>query len=198
MRATPARGALPLLGGHDPFRIFLRNSPSLRPTSGHARTHSQPRQQLGLRPNRRNVAGRRLRPKHGDLRSRASDNPNVVTIEPVVVEGDAGVQALLRRQAEGRCADEKAQAVLTCSLAAFTGTKALLTAATGIAWPLAALDAGATVLGGVNCARTVRVYDACVGEQVERAEHAVECEANGGVPVLGSPAYQPVCLGEKP
>lgn len=124
--------------------------------------------------------------------------PNVVTIEPVVVEGDAGVQALLRRQAEGRCADEKAQAVLTCSLAAFTGTKALLTAATGIAWPLAALDAGATVLGGVNCARTVRVYDACIDEQVERAEHAVECEANGGVPVLGSPAYQPVCLGEKP
>lgn len=119
---------------------------------------------------------------------------NVVTLDPVVVEGDPGVQALLRRHAADQCLSEKGNAVLSCSVAVLAATKAVVTASTGVGWPVAVLEGSIAALNAANCARVVVAYQDCVDKHEARAQAAVTCEADGGSLVVNERADELVCL----
>lgn len=126
---------------------------------------------------------------------RASEN--VVTTEPVVVEGDAGMQALLRRHAADQCLDEKGDAVLSCAVTVLAATKAVVTASTRVGLPLAVLEAGIASLSAANCARVVVAYQACVEQNQARSEAATRCTAESGTLVVSERADELVCLVER-
>ncbi len=120
---------------------------------------------------------------------------HVVMLEPVVVEGDAGVQALLRRHAADQCHGEKGDAVLSCTLTVLAAVKAAVTAR--VAWPVAVLETGIAALGAANCARVVVAYEDCVDKHVARAEATVKCEAEGGKLVVNESATELICQVER-
>lgn len=122
---------------------------------------------------------------------------NVVTVEPVVVEGDVGMQALLRRHAADQCFDEKGDAVLSCAVTVLAATKALVTASTRVGLPMAVLEAGIASLSAANCARVVVAYQACVEQNEARSEAATRCAAESGTLVVSERADEPVCLVER-
>ena len=119
---------------------------------------------------------------------------NVVTVEPVVIDGDAGVQALLRRHALDQCLDQKGDAERACGVAALTTAKTLLTATTGIGLSVALVDAGLVTFSIENCAEEVSAYQACVDREQAREVAAAKCEADGGVFLDGGRANELVCL----
>jgi len=119
---------------------------------------------------------------------------NALTIEPVVIEGDAGVQALLRRHASDACLDQKGDAKRACGVALLTTGKTLLTASTGIGLSVAGFDAGLTVASIVNCAEEVGEYRECLDQVEAREQAAATCEAEGGVFIQGGRVGELVCL----
>lgn len=134
--------------------------------------------------------------------STCADQPptskNVVTVEPVVVEGDAGVQALLRRHAADQCLDEKGDAVLSCTVTILAGAKAVVTASTRVVGlPVVVLEAGIAALAAANCARVVVAHQACVEKHEARTDVGVQCRAEGGTLTVNEGAGELLCLVER-
>ncbi len=117
--------------------------------------------------------------------------PAVVTLEPIVVEGDAGAQALLKQFEQSQCQNDKGAAALAC--ATMLGSAAL----TGLSAPTGAglvLGTSITVANAINCARLVTAYNDCVDDVQAQHEAATSCEADGGVPLQGASEGELVCL----
>lgn len=99
----------------------------------------------------------------------------------------------MRRRAADECFDEKGAAALTCGLAALAAAKSVVAAATGVGWPVAALEVGIATLAAANCARLFVAKDACVERFEANHEAAATCEASGGVPFVGARADELIC-----
>lgn len=115
----------------------------------------------------------------------------VVTIEPILIQGDAGAQALLKQLDTKRCLSQAGDAVLSCAVTMVAAGGA---SATGVG--LGAALAAAS-LGAANCARVVTAYDDCVSEQQARREASQACEAKDGLPLLTADNKTLVCLVER-
>lgn len=115
----------------------------------------------------------------------------MVTLKPIVIDGDAGTQALLKKFDQNQCQNDKGAAALAC--ATMVGTAAL----TGLSAPTGAglvVGASITVANAVNCARLVSTYNDCVdGVQAQR-EAIASCETHGGMPLQGAYEGELVCL----
>src|SRR5262245_62017123 len=101
-------------------------------------------------------------PSSGPTASAASPAPNVVTIDPVLIEGDAGAQQLVQRYEQSRrapdCSLEAKEAALSCAEAAATAVAGGLSATTVVG----ALPAAAVVLAqSVTCGKDLSEYFAC-------------------------------------
>jgi hypothetical protein len=101
-----------------------------------------------------------------------------VTIEPVVIEGDAGRQALLQKYDADRCRNELGDATIACAMVGAT-------AAGG--GPVGAF------LGAVNCARVIAAYDDCVAQNRSYREASDSCEARGGLPLMSARPNEIIC-----
>lgn len=102
----------------------------------------------------------------------------VVTIEPVVIEGDAGRQALLQKYDADRCRNDLGDAGLAC---------AGLLAGAATMGPLGAF------IGSVNCARVIVASEDCVAQNRAYREAADSCEARGGLPLMSARPNEIIC-----
>ena len=117
--------------------------------------------------------------------------PAVVTLEPIVIEGNAGTQALLKKFDQNQCHNDKGAAASAC--ATMVGAATL----TGLSAPtVAGLVASASIAfaNAVDCARLVSAYNNCVDGVQARGEAIASCEGNGGVPLQSAHEGELVCL----
>lgn len=88
-------------------------------------------------------------------------SPPVVTIDPVVIEGDAGARQLLQRYEESRRADcsfQGKEAALSCAKAGVVAVAGGLSATTVVgALPAAA----ATLVESISCGKDLATYLEC-------------------------------------
>ena len=103
---------------------------------------------------------------------------SVVTVEPVVIEGDAGRQALVQKYDADRCRNELGDAAIACATVGATA-------------------AGGSVVGAflasVNCARVMVAYDNCVAQNRSYREATESCEARGGLPLMSARPNEIIC-----
>jgi hypothetical protein len=85
-----------------------------------------------------------------------------VTIDPVVINGDAGARELLRRldaaSSEPDCSLEAKTAALSCAKAGATAAGGLLISTTGVGL---AVGVAATLAEGISCGKDLRAYNHC-------------------------------------
>lgn len=117
-------------------------------------------------------------------------SPNVVTIEPVVVEGDAGRQALLQQYDADRCRNLGGEAVFACAATPFVALAGGASASTGVGF---AAGVAMTVYAAEECARLISAYDDCVEQNRSYREAAAGCEAKDGVPYTSANPNEIIC-----
>jgi hypothetical protein len=119
-----------------------------------------------------------------------------VTLDPVVVEPDAGKDALVsaydrQRHEAPSCIDNRNSALLSCSGVAIGGIGLALSGATGVG--LVVSSAGLLV-SLQRCLQSVDGYQSCLEGGAARAAEANRCEERGGTPVTGVDPGEVVCL----
>ncbi|HKY34954.1 MAG TPA: hypothetical protein VJN18_03340 [Polyangiaceae bacterium] len=124
----------------------------------------------------------------------------VVTLEPIVVEGDAGTSALVSAYDRGRheapsCIDKRNSALLACGGVAISGVGLALSGSTGVG--LLVSSAGLLV-SLERCLQNVDGYQRCLEDGAARADEANRCEEHGGTPAGGVDPRQVVCLTNEP
>ncbi len=120
----------------------------------------------------------------------------VVTIEPVLIEGEASRNDLVAAYEQSKrrvpeCQNEALAAAVGCGAAALSTASTLAAAPTGIGL---AVGMGATVVNVTNCWRLIDAYNDCRELGAARAEVAERCEERGGVPLSGVADNELVCL----
>lgn len=126
--------------------------------------------------------------------------PRVLTLEPIVIDGSAGKNALVAAYDRGshqppRCESEKNAALLTCGAAIASGVSMALSAPTGFGLLVAAASGGIAL---ARCGQTVDDYQSCLDEGAARAAAANLCEERGGLPVRGIEDAEVICLRADP
>jgi hypothetical protein len=121
---------------------------------------------------------------------------NVVTIEPVLIEGDAGPSELVAAYDKAnrpapQCKSEAAAAAIGCGTAAFSAAATVGTSITGVGL---VAGAGVTAANLVNCWYLIDNYTECREVGAARAAAADRCEERGGVPLSGALDNELVCL----
>jgi hypothetical protein len=119
--------------------------------------------------------------------------PSVVTIEPVVITGDAGAQALLRRyDAEQACLQEKDTAILSCAALVPGALSTLKDRVSGLAGSL---------LTSVVCGKELRALSDCreqaEARQSEAARVIDDCHARDGTVGPGACSSEIICEVER-
>ncbi len=91
-----------------------------------------------------------------------ASQPEVVTISPVVITGDAGARGLVERyDAASRtpsCSLEAKSAALSCAKVGIAAAGGILMSSTGIG---AAVGLAATLAESVTCGKDLRAYSDC-------------------------------------
>ena len=118
----------------------------------------------------------------------------VVTVEPVVIEGDAGKQALLQQYDANQCWSKRGDAALACGTVVAGAIGTAVTSPTGVGL---AIGATMTTMAAANCVRLVTEYDNCIEESRSKREAAAACEAKEGIPLLSATGNEVVCLVER-
>jgi hypothetical protein len=123
-----------------------------------------------------------------------------VTLDPAIIEVDAGKDALISAYDRGRhdapsCVDNRNAALLSCSGVAVGGVGLALSGASGVG--LLVSSAGLLV-SLERCFQSVDAYQDCLEDGAARAAEANRCEDRGGTPVAGVDQGEVVCLTHEP
>lgn len=122
-----------------------------------------------------------------------------ITLEPVVVTGDLGVQALVEQHSRASrlppdCDKEFAETRQTCE-AALTGVAASTAPVATAAPPLAIAGLAINAFNaGRECGKAIASYTYCVDKNALHERNVAECKANGGVPAQGASADELLCF----